>query len=241
VAAAVRSHRLAGQTTPVDTVQQAFRQPLGVQRSAACRPEHDQFLVRRIREALRFVLRPAAGRVAKAIRIPAIASRFIFQDARRQALTALSLHLVDVCSAGIQDPAMKTDQTVAEIDRARESYFTRSTDRPQGRIRPRSRQSDEVKVAKSRLRTAAWRNELDKRGRPESDAVALQLLVCLIHVARDSGYEVADMPETKKAFDRMFSIMEERGFQLAEVKAVIKRLTRRAGDRDVGHDPVISE
>jgi len=136
---------------------------------------------------------------------------------------------------------MKTDQTVAEIDRARESYFTRSTDRPQGRIRMRSRKPGEVKKAESRLRTAAWRDGLDKRGRPESDAVALQLLVCLIHVARDSGYAVEDLPETKRAFDRMFSIMEQRGFQRSEVAAVVKRLTRRTGDRDDGHSPVISE
>jgi hypothetical protein len=118
--------------------------------------------------------------------------------------------------------------TVDQIDQARQQYFARSPDRPQGRVRTRSRKSEEIKKAESRLRTAAWRSQLDKLGRPESDTVAIQLLVCLIDVARESGFEVADLPETKKAFDKMFDVMTERGFQRGEIEAVIKRLTPRA-------------
>lgn len=122
---------------------------------------------------------------------------------------------------------MTNDRSVASIDAARKQYFTRSPDRPQGRVRTRIRQSEEIKKAKSRLRTAAWRNDLDKRGRPESDTVALQLLVCLIDVARESGCSVEDLPETKAAFVRMFEALEQRGFKHDEVASVIKRLTRR--------------
>jgi hypothetical protein len=123
---------------------------------------------------------------------------------------------------------MKHDQqTIEQIDEARSAYFTRNPDRPQGRVRVRSRQPVELVKAKSRLRTAAWRLQLDKIGRPESDAVALTLLVCLIDVARESGHQVADLPETRAAFNRMFAVMEERGYQRSEVEAVIKRLTRR--------------
>ena len=111
---------------------------------------------------------------------------------------------------------MKHDQqTVEQIDAARRQYFERSPDRPQGRVRGRTRQPVELVKAKSRLRTAAWRDSLDKLGRPESDQVAVQLLVCLIDVAREAGHEVADLPETKAAFDRMFAVMTERGFQLS--------------------------
>jgi hypothetical protein len=108
---------------------------------------------------------------------------------------------------------MKTiQQTVEQIDAARKAYFERSPDRPQGRVRTRTRKPAEVVKAESRMRTAAWRASLDKRGRPETDQVALQFL-----------------PETKKAFDKMFNAMAERGFQRNEVvEAVVKRLTRRA-------------
>jgi hypothetical protein len=124
---------------------------------------------------------------------------------------------------------MKHDQqTVEQIDEARSAYFTRQPDRPKGRVRARSRQPVELVRAKSRLRTAAWRSQLDKLGRPESDTVALTLLVCLIDVARESGHEVEDLPETKRAFDRMFDTMAARGFQRNEVEAVIRRMTRRS-------------
>ena len=119
-------------------------------------------------------------------------------------------------------------QTVDQIDEVRKAYFERSPDRPQGRVRTRSRKPAEILKAESRLRTAAWRADLDKRGRPESNQVALQLLVCLIHVARESDHEVADLPETKRAFDKLFVVMEERGFQRTEVEAVIKRIARRS-------------
>jgi hypothetical protein len=119
-------------------------------------------------------------------------------------------------------------QTVEQIDAGKEAYFTRHPDGPQGRVRPRSRKSAEILKAESRMRTAAWRADLDKRGRPESDTVALALLVCLIDVAREAGLDVADLPETKRAFDKMFSVMAARGFQRNEVEAVVKRLTRRA-------------
>ena len=119
-------------------------------------------------------------------------------------------------------------QTLAEIDAARQQYFERDPHRPQGRVRARSRKSDEIKKAETRMRTAAWRNQLDRIGRPESDTVAIQFLMCLIEVGRESGYEVEDLPETRKAFDKLFAVMAERGFQRGEVEAVIKRMTRRA-------------
>ena len=119
------------------------------------------------------------------------------------------------------------EQSVAEIDAARQQYFERSPDRPQGRARLRIRKPAEVVKAESRLRTAAWRADLDKRGRPESNAVAVQLLICLIEVARDAGFDVADLPETKRAFGQLFAVMAQRGFQRTEVEAVIRRMTRR--------------
>jgi hypothetical protein len=52
-------------------------------------------------------------------------------------------------------------------------------------------------------------------------------MVSLVEVARESGHEVADLPETKRAFDKMFVSMAERGFHRDQVEAVVRRLTRR--------------
>ena len=125
---------------------------------------------------------------------------------------------------------MKTsiEQTVASIDAAKAAYFERNPDRPQGRVRSRTRKPAQVLKAESRIRTAAWRANLDARGRPESSTVAVQFLVSLIETARESGYEAQELPETRAAFDHMFAVMAERGFRRNEVEAVIKRLTRRA-------------
>ena len=125
---------------------------------------------------------------------------------------------------------MKTtiEQSVADIDEARSAYFSRNPDRPQGRVRTRSRKPAEILKAESRMRTAAWRADLDKRGRPETNQVATQFLISLVEVARESGYSVEDLPETKASFVKMFDAMAERGFQRDQVEAVIRRMTRRA-------------
>jgi hypothetical protein len=75
-----------------------------------------------------------------------------------------------------------------------------------------------VLKAKSRLRTAAWQRQLDQTGRPETDQVAVQFMVSLIEVARETGHEVEDLPETRRAFERMFAVMAERGFQRDQSK-----------------------
>lgn len=77
------------------------------------------------------------------------------------------------------------------------------------------------------MRTAAWRCQNDKLGRPETALVVKQFIVSLIEVAREAGLQVEDMPETRKAFDHMFAELESRGFQRNEVEAVVKRLMRR--------------
>jgi hypothetical protein len=119
-------------------------------------------------------------------------------------------------------------QTVAEIDAGAAAYFARSPDRPVGRARPRNKKPAEILKAESRMRTAAWRQANDKLGKPESATVGIQLLMCLIDVARESHHEVADLPETKAAFDMLFDTMAERGYRRNEVEAVIKRMTRRS-------------
>jgi hypothetical protein len=128
----------------------------------------------------------------------------------------------------IQDPAMTNDQTVPQIDAARESYFARSTDRPKGRIITRSRKTDEVVKAESRMRTAAWRSQNDGRKRPEAYHCSMQFLASMLHIVRQSGHEgLEDFRETEKAFQHALDTLEQRGFDKDQAKTVFKRLTRR--------------
>jgi hypothetical protein len=123
---------------------------------------------------------------------------------------------------------MKTlKQTIEQIDEAKVAYFERNPDRPVGRARPRSRKPVEVLKAESRMRTAAWRKQLDDRRAPEAYHVALQFLLSTIDVARAAGFEVSDMPETKAAFKHSLDALEARGFDREQAMAVYKRLTRR--------------
>ena len=110
-------------------------------------------------------------------------------------------------------------QAVEQIDAARNAYFERSPDRPQSRVRTRSRQPKEAVKAKDRMRTAAWRCQNDKLGRPETALVVKQFMVSLIEVAREAGHQVEDMPETREALDGMFAAMTERGFRPSEVES----------------------
>lgn len=123
---------------------------------------------------------------------------------------------------------MKTvDQTIEQIDAAREAYFERNPDRPVGRARTRSRKPANVLKAESRLRTAAWRKQNDDRRAPEAYHVGIQFLLSTIEVARAAGFDVADMPETQAAFKHALDALEARGFDRQEAMAVYKRLTRR--------------
>jgi hypothetical protein len=119
-------------------------------------------------------------------------------------------------------------QTVAEIDAGRQQYFARSPDRPQARVRARSRKPDAVLKAESRLRTAAWRHENDKLKKPEGSMVAMQFLVSTVDIARESGAEGLDaFRPSEAAFQHALSELVARGFDLEASKAVFRRLTRR--------------
>lgn len=119
------------------------------------------------------------------------------------------------------------NQTVDQIDTARKAYFDRNPDRPIGRARARSKKPADVVKAESRLRTAAYRKQLDDRRAPEAYHVGIQFLLSTIQVAREAGFEADELPETKKAFDHALDALEARGFDRQEARAVFKRLTRR--------------
>lgn len=141
-----------------------------------------------------------------------------------------------LASPGFSVPAMKhAQQTIADIDAAKGAYFERSADRPQGRVRARPWKSHEIKKAESRMRTAAWRCQNDKQGRPEGFAVAMQFLVSTVSLARESGLEGLDaFRPSEAAFQHALSELVARGFDMEASKAVFRRLTRRIKSPDAG-------
>jgi hypothetical protein len=113
--------------------------------------------------------------------------------------------------------------SVADIDRVRRESFSRSHDRPSGRLSRRDKQPPEEKRAKTRLRTAAWRKSLDTRKRPEAYTVAIAFLVS---VARATDLENLRDNGIPPAFASMLQDMIDRGYDPTEVMAVVKRLCR---------------
>ena len=115
--------------------------------------------------------------------------------------------------------------TVQEIDAVTEQ-LQRLPDRPDGRfVRPRL---DDIarEKAKQRLRTAAWRNANDRRGRPTSEQIGKALLMA-----------VCTSQDFKRLLDADLSIvgiavedMVERGFSRGEIHAVMHRIRHRQVD-----------
>ena len=85
------------------------------------------------------------------------------------------------------------------------------------------RTSDELRKAKDCLRAAAWRCQQDQRRRPEAAVVAMALLKALCTVenqeqvdGRSAGILTAALLD-----------LHDRGFSIAEVNAVMRRLRKR--------------
>jgi hypothetical protein len=112
-------------------------------------------------------------------------------------------------------------ETADQIDKARRAYFDRNPDRPESRsLRGRTRQPVEIVKAKTRMRTAAWRCDLDRRRRPESGAVALAFMLAALRVANVDELD----PVVHPAFEAMLGDMMQRGYDPVEVMAVVRRL-----------------
>jgi hypothetical protein len=115
--------------------------------------------------------------------------------------------------------------TVQEIDAVTEQ-FQRSPDRPDGRfVRPRLG-GGATQKAKQRLRTAAWRNMNDQKGRPTSEQIGKALLVA-----------VCTSQDFKRLLDADLSIvgiavedMVVRGFSRGEIHDVMRRIRHRHVD-----------
>lgn len=132
--------------------------------------------------------------------------------------------------------------TVAEIDQVRIATFSRNPDRPDGRFVRNRVAGRDVAKARQRLRTAAWRSDNDRRGRPSSDQIGRALLMAVV-----TSPDFADLVEGELTVVRMaLNSMQENGFDLAEVQDVMRKIRRRhsiSSDREScdGNQPVVGK
>lgn len=125
--------------------------------------------------------------------------------------------------------------TVNHIDEVRKSMFSRAPDRPDARIIMRRADAVEVRRAKQRLRTAAWRKSNDENGRPTAEQIGKALLV-----------SICMSPDFKKLMQEELSLIRvalnslvDRGFRSKEIEDVMRRIRARHVDRDM--DEILSD
>jgi hypothetical protein len=123
------------------------------------------------------------------------------------------------------------DVIVDQIDRRRESEFWRDPDRPSREFVPvRKRQDLRIVRAKTRARTAAWRNNLDRMRRPEIRDAGMALVTALV-----TSQNLLDMTKPEIRFVTVaLADLESRGFDRAQTLKVLRRLRNRLvepGDR----------
>ncbi len=114
-------------------------------------------------------------------------------------------------------------QRVAELDRERQEYFFRDVDRPSTRsVTSRSHQDPQLARANGRLRTAAWRNRVDRLRRPELRDVGMALLRALV--------TSPDLPHLSGPGLRILTAaltdLEGRGFDRQQIRFVCKRFRK---------------
>jgi len=120
---------------------------------------------------------------------------------------------------------MRSPEDVREVDEVARQ-FARRPDRPDGRF-VRLRLDDvAMEKAKQRLRTAAWRDANDRKGRPTAEQIGKALLMAVV-----------TSPSFKRLLDSDLSVvavavedMVQRGFDRGQVHDVMRRIRHRHVD-----------
>lgn len=119
-------------------------------------------------------------------------------------------------------------EQVDRIDGFRRETLWRDPDRPSREFVPvRQRQDPETVRAKARARTAAWRNQLDRKRAPEARDIGMSLVVALVtsanlnHAMTDAELEFVSVA---------LADLVARGFDPEETKRVLRRLRNRLVD-----------
>lgn len=121
----------------------------------------------------------------------------------------------------------ETARIAAAIDETRQTEHWRDHDcRPDARVfRSRGRVPPEIVRAQTRLRTAAWRNQQDRRKAPDSREIGMSLLHALI------TSKLADITRSDRdLIARMLVDLDARGYSVVEAKATLRRMRDRYVD-----------
>ena len=124
----------------------------------------------------------------------------------------------------------KTDETariVAALDETRRAEYFRDPDRPDAKFlrSRRGRQHPDVVRAQARVRVANWRVQQDRRGAPTTAQVGMALVSALATAS------LAELTASDHALvGRMLQDLVQRGFDIQETKAVLRRLRNRLVD-----------
>jgi hypothetical protein len=119
------------------------------------------------------------------------------------------------------------DRIVAQIDEARQAEHWRNPDRPNGQfVKRRRRQDPKIRRAKGRVRTAVWRNGLDRLGRPEARDIGMAMVAALV-----TSENLLDMTQAELRFvTAALANLENRGFARDQILQVLRRLRTRLVD-----------
>jgi hypothetical protein len=118
------------------------------------------------------------------------------------------------------------DRTVAKLNEALKTEHWRNPDRPDAVfVKNRGRRPSEVVRAQGRIRTAAWRNSLDRRNCPTTSQIGMALIMSLV-TTRQSELTEADRGIVGRALVDLVA----RGFDLKEAQAMLRRLRNRLVD-----------
>jgi hypothetical protein len=110
---------------------------------------------------------------------------------------------------------------IAECDEARQAYFERLPDRPDGKfVKPHGRVAPEVRRAQGRLRTARWRSKLDRKRAPTVSQVGMALATALATLQWSTPFSKIDC----ELLERALADLKERGFDIDEVRKTLRRL-----------------
>jgi hypothetical protein len=113
--------------------------------------------------------------------------------------------------------------SVEQIDNVRITGFQRSGTRPDGKLRrPPSETTKAHQRASGRLRTAAYRINLDRNKKPESNVVAMALLAAVVTQTSLKAFDAASVSIVTAAF----ADLEQRGYSRREIEAVFKRFRK---------------
>jgi hypothetical protein len=138
---------------------------------------------------------------------------------------------------------MRSPETVQEVDEVARQ-FARRPDRPDCRFVRLRRDDVAMEKAKQRLRTAAWRDANDRKGRPTAEQIGKALLMAVCTSADFKRLLDADLSIVAVAVEDMVL----RGFDRGQVHDVMRRIRHRHVDpadrvgeaTETTSDPIVS-